>query len=268
MLTADGEASPVNLVRREAAFYRRWSHLTEAVPTGRRPEANRRDEEHSNWVRDFTLGLRESARLSASAVAEALAPLVASLGHPARVIDVGGGSGEYSLALARRFPDLEAVVFDLPPVIAVTRELLASSGVAGRVALRAGDFHRDPLGENYDLVLLFGVLVGESEEGTLQLLRTVRRALRPGGRGVVRTSRSAAGTGSLEEALVDLHMLLSTDSGGERGALDLEHWLGLAGFSVAPPIQLPAPASGRLLVGRLDTSPPRRQGRSAAPARP
>src|SRR5262245_38473385 len=44
-----------NLVGREGAFYRRWANLSEAVRSGKRPEENRRDEQHTNWVRGFEL---------------------------------------------------------------------------------------------------------------------------------------------------------------------------------------------------------------------
>ena len=38
-----------------------------------------------------------------------------------RVLDVGGGSGSFAMAFARRRPGLAAVVFDLPNVVPITR---------------------------------------------------------------------------------------------------------------------------------------------------
>lgn len=251
VLTSDGAASMVNMVRRERAFYERWGRLTEAVVSGERPEANRRQEDAPTWVRDFTLALYDSARLAEPGVSGALAPLIEAIDHPVRLIDVGGGHGGYSIGLARRYPELEAVVFDLPPVIAVTRDIIAAAGVADRVSAVAGDFHKDPLGSDYDVALLFGVLVGEDEAGAQRLLRTVRDALRPGGYVVVRTHGGGPAPDPAERALADLHMLLSTRAGGARGHADTEGWLQAAGFELQPTIPLPPPATGHLLVARV-----------------
>lgn len=78
------------LVRREGAFYQRWSYLTEAVRTGQRPEANIRDEGQTNWVLDFELALFDLARAIGPVVAEALA---LPTDRVLRVLDVGGGHG-------------------------------------------------------------------------------------------------------------------------------------------------------------------------------
>ncbi len=252
-LTSHGPASLVNIARLEAAFYRRWSRLAEAVRTGRRPEENARDEQEPGWVRRFTLALYDSARLSGPGIAEALAPIVHGFGdRPVRVIDVGGGHGGYSLALARRFPNVEAVVFDLPPVIEVTREIVAASGLGDRVRPVAGDFRADPLGSGYDLALLFGVLVGEDPAGSVALLRTVRAALTPGGWVLIRGHYVGRGPdGTLEDALFDLQMLLSTERGAAHASADIEAWLREAGFEPRPPIRLEPPASGRLLAGQV-----------------
>ena len=106
MLTSDGSETQLRSIRREITFYRRWSHLTEAVRTGTRPQENLRDEQDPNWVRDFTLALYDVARITSPRIADALEPLIAGFDHPVMVIDVGGGHGGYSLKLARRFPDL------------------------------------------------------------------------------------------------------------------------------------------------------------------
>lgn len=250
-LTSGGASSVLNFARREAAFYRRWAHLTDAVKIGGRPAASLQEEQDPNWVRDFTLALYDTARIAAPGITAALTPFIEGLGRPARVIDVGGGHGGYSIDLARRFPDLEATVFDLPPVIEVTREIVAASGVGDRVSVVAGDFHQDPLGTGYDLALVFGVLVGEDREGSVRLLRTVRDALAPGGVAAVRSHHAGRrGEPSLNGALFDLQMLLSTRGGAAHEVADTAGWLREAGFTEVETLDLPAPATGILLIAR------------------
>lgn len=251
-LTSDGSATQLRSIRREAAFYRRWSYLTETVRSGTRPQENLQDEQDSNWVRDFTLALYDSARVVAPTVVAALEPLISGFGHPVRVIDVGGGHGVYSLELARRFPDLHADVFDLPPVIEVTKEIIAEADLADRVSARAGDFHTDPLGTGFDIALLFGVLVSEDEDAGLRLLRSIRESLNPGGylavRGLYSGSDDAAG---MTAALFDLHLLLSTEHGRARPAPEIDAWMIAAGFEPLAPIDLALPVSERVLIGQV-----------------
>lgn len=218
-----------NLFQREDAFYERWGRLPEAVRTGRRPESNRTMEDTGDWVRDFEYALYDLARLYGPAVAGAL-DLPAD--RPLRVLDVGGGHGGYSIALARRYPRLEAVVFDLPPVIEVTREIVGHTEVVDRVHPRAGDFLVDDLGSEYDVALVFGVLLSEPADRRQKLLRRLHAALKPGGLLALREFvLDDDGMGSPDVLLFDLQMLLSTEAGGALQRSALVHELETAGFS-------------------------------------
>ena len=251
-LASEGPFYLGNLVKREDAFYRRWSRLTEAVQTGRRPEENVRDEGQINWVRDFELALYDIARTAAPAVAEILGPLLREThGQTVRVIDIGGGHGAYSIALAQRYSNLEAVVFELPAVTEVAHEMIARSDVAGRVTVQAGDFKTDDLGTGFDLALLFGILVSEPPSDAIALLHKIRAALAPGGLLAIRGFYlEPERTGPLDATLFDLQMLLSTGAGAAHTFHDLAAWLREAGFPSPQTIALPPPERSSLLVVR------------------
>ena len=236
-LTSRGSADMARSLRLESAFYRRWGNLAEAVRTGKRPVDNRSDEQPEDWVRDFIHGLYTMARPVAPAIAEALA---LPEDRPVRVIDVGGGHGGYSLALAQRYPRLTATVFDLPRVIPVTREIVGQAGLADRVSVQEGDFQNEGLGGGCDVALVFGVLNGEPPDGRLALLHKVFAALNPGGRIVIRDFvLDPDRAGPAEAAVFALQMLLATDSGGLDTRDDWERWLSLAGFNPAVTVPLP-----------------------------
>lgn len=247
-LSVEGPFFVGNLVRREGAFYQRWGYLTEAVRSGRHPEENRRDEDQTGWVRTFERALYDAARTTAPLIAELLGPLLPTHAVP-RVIDVGGGHGAYSIALAQRYPALTATIFELPAVVPVAQEFVAAAGLAARVAVQTGDFKRDELGTGYDLALLFGVLVSETPEGAMVLLRKVRAALSPGGAVVIRGFYlNPDRAGPLDATLFDLHMLLSTDAGAAHTSDEIAAWLAAAGFAPAKASIASEPEPIHLLV--------------------
>ena len=236
------------LVQREGAFYRRWSNLPEAVRSGQRPPENVQDEAAggSDWVREFELALYDLARVTGPAVAEAL-PLPEN--RPLRALDVGGGHGGYSMALARRYPQLSATVYELPAAAEVAHDIIAAEGMSGRVAVQVGDFQKEELGRDYDLLLLFGVLVSETDAGKVALLRKCRAALKPGGLLVIRNfCLDETRTGPGEAPLFSLHMLLSTDAGELATEQQLRHWLLESGFSEPRTVELPAWTSSSLYL--------------------
>jgi len=104
-------------------------------------------------ARRLTLALAGRAKN----VAPALAQVVDASGCRT-LLDVGGGTVIYSIALVQRNPQLRAIVYDRPDVLKVAAELVAQYGVEDRIELVAGDMFVDRLPMNMDLVLLSNVL--------------------------------------------------------------------------------------------------------------
>jgi ribosomal protein RSM22 (predicted rRNA methylase) len=74
------------------------------------------------------------------------------------MIDAGGGSGLYSVALCQKYPELRSTILDVKDTLAVTKDMIADRQEGGRIDLREGDFTKDRLGENVDVVLLSDVI--------------------------------------------------------------------------------------------------------------
>ena len=98
-----------------------------------------------------------------------------------RILDLGGGSGAYSIVAAQTHPHLEAVVFDLPPVAEVAKEFIERAGVGDRVRAVAGDFTRDPFPSGADVVIMASNLPQYSGEIIRDVIRKAFDALEPGG---------------------------------------------------------------------------------------
>jgi demethylspheroidene O-methyltransferase len=94
-----------------------------------------------------------------------------------RLMDLGGGSGVVSLALARAYPELTTTVVDIANVCAVGREIAVEEFLDERVTYHAADFLQEDLPAGFDVVLECDV--GVYSEA---LFHKVRDSLKPGGR--------------------------------------------------------------------------------------
>jgi release factor glutamine methyltransferase len=74
---------------------------------------------------------------------------------PARVLDLGTGSGAIALALARVWPAAKVTAVDLsPPALALARENAEATGLAANVTFVESDwFDRIPADERFDLIV-------------------------------------------------------------------------------------------------------------------
>lgn len=70
------------------------------------------------------------------------------------MLDLGGGSGAYSIVATQAFPGLKAIVLDLPPVTVVAREYIEANKASDRVSTLAGDFTTSEFPQGVDVVVM------------------------------------------------------------------------------------------------------------------
>jgi len=87
-----------------AHLWHRWSTLTECVQAGRSVERCGRED---NWVTSFIAAMDRNAKERAGAVVKAI-----GITGITRMLDLGGGSGAYSIAFARAMPSLKSEILD------------------------------------------------------------------------------------------------------------------------------------------------------------
>ena len=131
-----------------------------------------------------------------------------------RLLDIGGGSGTYTIALLNKNPGMRAVLFDFAKVLPLARARISAAGLAERVELVAGDFYTDPLPGRCDLALLSAIIHQNSPDENVALYRKIWQALDPGGAVLIRDyvmdeSRTAPPPG----ALFAINMLVATKGG-------------------------------------------------------
>jgi predicted O-methyltransferase YrrM len=225
-------ASPLyqgDLVEHLGRQWVRWGEIDHFVRTGRRgsqeiacqrgQSLQERDEDHRIWI----------MAMHNIAMAGQAASLVAALDLAGcdQLCDVGGGAGSYALALCQEYPALRATIIDVPDTEPMARQLIASFGLEDRVTFRAGDYLKDDYGHGHDVVLLSGVLHGETPEDCRTMLCKAWASLRPTGRAVVQeVLLNKTKSGPLLPALFSLHMTF----GASYSGTEIASWMEETGF--------------------------------------
>jgi acetylserotonin N-methyltransferase len=146
-----------------------------------------------------------------------------------RFVDVGGATGHLVAAACERYPNMAGVLFDLPEVVPLAREVLGATKVGGRIEIVAGDFFRDPLppGDIYGM----GRILHDWTEEKIHKLLTKMHARLPAGGGVLIMEKllHEDRRGPVWGLMQSLNMLTCTE-GKERTLAEYETLFKRAGF--------------------------------------
>ncbi|MFD2092622.1 methyltransferase [Blastococcus deserti] len=97
-----------------------------------------------------------------------------------RLLDIGGGTGSWSIAVARRYPHLQATVLELAPVAKVARDRVAKAELSSRIVVTVGDAMSEPPPPGHDVFLIANLLHYWSPTDNEALLRRVRGSAEAG----------------------------------------------------------------------------------------
>ncbi len=241
--TADSPQNARPGLLHTAGLWKTWSTLTECVRAGKGVTHPELAERSSDWTQAFIAAMHRNA-------AQRAAPLVAAVGAQGvrRMLDVGGGSGAYSIAFAAANPELQAYILDLATVTPLAQRHIEQAGVASRVHARVGDLRTDHLGEGYDLVLVSAVCHMLDEKENAHLIGRCYDALAPGGRLAIQEFLlDPDKCGPQSAALFSLNMLVGTRAGASYSEPEYTEWMRAAGFTAIHRVRMPGPAG--LMIG-------------------
>lgn len=207
-----------------------WTKLAESVRTGRpaRPIVGQGDFEE--YFPPLIRALHVSNLPAARNLAHKLG--VGSRWRGLKILDVGAGSGVWSIAALEEDPSSTAVALDFPKILAITREYAAKAGVTDRLTFLEGSMHEARFEEGeYDLVILGNICHSEGEAATRTFLKGLEPALRPGGKvAVIDMIPNEDRTGPAFPVLFALQMLLHSPEGSTFTQTDYTRWFEEAGF--------------------------------------
>ncbi len=206
-----------------ANCYRNWGTLDKAVRAG--TSAINLEWDSSDRREAFIEAMHRRAKDTSADLVRHL-----DLTNVRRVLDVGGGSGVYSMAMCRAKDGLTSVVLDLPEVTELARRYVFAEDLGDRITTRDGSYHEADYGSGYDLVFFSAIIHINSPEENRNLIGKAFSALNPGGRIVVQDfimgeDRLTPPGGTL----FALNMVVSTRAGDTYTESEITGWMNDAG---------------------------------------
>lgn len=177
---------------------------------------------------------------AATAGAARALPHVAGLPAGSRVLDIGGGTGSWSAALADADPSLTATVFELPEVAAVATQRLRSE----RIQVHTGDLLTDELPPGHNAFLIANLVHYFTPETNKTILRKIRAAAEPGARLLVADFwTDPTHTLPLPAALMAGEFAIHVNDGDVYSVEEGAAWLAECGWTFTGHLPLAGPIS-------------------------
>lgn len=165
-----------------------------------------------------------------------------------RLLDVGGGSGCFSIALAQRYTDLRCTIMELPAMCRWAQKYIDDAGLGNRIDTRNVDMFRDAWPLGYDAMFFSNIFHDWSFETCAQLAASAYAALPKRGRIYLHEMLlDDTGTAPRTAAAFSVLMLIGT-RGQQFRFVELQRLLEEAGFvdvSVTPAHGYHSLVSGR-----------------------
>ncbi|MFD4637095.1 methyltransferase [Lentzea sp. NPDC058436] len=209
-----------------------WSHLLEAVRTGRPQVESVRGtdvwayaSENPEYGAIFNDAMTSMSDLAKTAIVAAY-----DFSPFGTVVDVGGGHGSLLATILKKNPATSGVLYDLPSVTAGAGALLRGEGVDSRCAVASGSFF-DEVPAGGDAYVLKGIIHSWTDDQVREILGNVRSVIKPDGRLLLIGLIVPPGNSPHMSKVFDLEMLLVV-GGRERSGPEHRRLLADAGFEL------------------------------------
>ena len=224
-------------------FLRWWNHMS--YPAWMQLEASIRMGEAvvGHWSEELSRIFSEGVEALTAETAEALATTY-DFGRHARVLDLGGGTGSFLLAVLRHHGGLKATLFESPTVAALARKRVVNTPLEESVQVVEGDFFTDPLPGGHDAVILANVVHLFSPAHNLALLQRIREHVPDEARLLlVDFWTDPTHTQPTFAALLAGGFQIVTGEGAAYSEEELRGWLQESGWQAMKRLPLAGPAS-------------------------
>lgn len=166
----------------------------------------------------FNKAMIEMAKLNAKEIAGRL-PITKQYN---KLLDLGGSHGLYAIEICKKHPGISAQIIDYEPTKKHAEELIQQHGLGERIKFKIGDFFKDDLDTEIDVILLFNVIHAYDKKNNILLFKKIHRALNKGGVCVILDQiRGIAGKSQLSRLFASaLGLMLLNQAGGQTYYLE------------------------------------------------
>jgi SAM-dependent methyltransferase len=207
-------------------LWKTWSNLTEVVKTGKSAHPEEINERGEEWLFAFISAMHDRAKKQAP---HQLASV--DLSEVSSILDIGGGSGAYSMEFISKKPVTKIVVFDLPEVIPITKKFIDKEGFSDKIKTHVGDYTKDDLPGGFDIVFLSAIIHSNSFEINRDLIQKCFNSLNKNGRIVIQDwIMNDDRTRPVSGAIFAVNMLVGTEAGDCFTEHEVTEMLKKAGF--------------------------------------
>nr|WP_244314096.1 acetylserotonin O-methyltransferase [Roseibium denhamense] len=183
------------------------------------------DEIDTETAADYSSLMHHSQAMLADCVLAAY-----DFGWHRSLLDIGGGDGSFLAHCAKKHPDLNLHLFDLPVVADLARDNLERRGLSGRSTVHGGDFTADRIPDETECVSLVRILCDHDDDRVRQILSNLHRSLKPGTRLVIAEAMAGPSEGARLAAVYFSMYFLAMGSGRCRSDTEIRLLLTEAGF--------------------------------------
>lgn len=196
-----------------------WSTLTDAVKQGGAVKTGE-TKDNEKWRESFIAAMHHRAQGQADELAESI-----DLSNVHKVLDIGGGSGVFSMGIIKKRPEAEAVVFDLPEVTSIAKRYIEEEGFANSISTYDGDLHTDEFPEGFDLIIISAIVHMNYYQENEEMIEKANHSLNSGGQIVVKDF--IMGVNRIEPpegAMFAINMLVNTENGDSYTEKEIRQW--------------------------------------------
>ena len=168
--------------------------------------------------------------------------------QPQRLLDLGGSHGLHSIRFCQHYPQLSAVIVDLPSALSATPAAIAQANQTERIQLSPGDILEHDWGGNFDLVFYLSVAHNNTADDNRRVIQRIADSLNPGGLLVIHEYLAEAPLSPFDAAF-RLTLLFETGTQTHRPQ-DYYDWLAAAGLGEVARIDLDPREKGSLILAR------------------
>jgi hypothetical protein len=245
------------IIMMDKHLYNRWGKLAVSLKTNKpvdETEGQRSGQDMYDQAK-INRGIEQIQMFTRSmygiSVGPAMAlPKIFDFSDHKKMIDIGGGSGIYSIQVVKANLNMSALILDLEPVCKVADEYIKQFKLQDKIQTQVADFlSKEDFPKGCDVALLSHIIHFQSEEKVKVLLRKVYDCLSDdeisGNGGVVLISEwllNDEKTGPIPSALMSLTMIVDQPEGRNYSFSEVSKMLVDVGFTDIEKRPLAGPA--------------------------